>query len=89
VGLCKLNVVVEVLLQPGVPLGDGAIMHVIVEMERQSRWSVRRESVGKLVNGWFAVAGMLLKLNPGICAYIGPRMCTPWNRQKAGLQKTQ
>jgi len=31
------------------------------------------KSVGKLVNGWFAVAGMLLKLTQDCACYIGPR----------------
>jgi len=32
VGLGKLNVAINVLLQPGIALGNGAVMHVVIEI---------------------------------------------------------
>ena len=54
VGLGKLNIAVDVLLQPGIARRDRAVMHVVVEIRvddrnRRQRGEVGREAAERLI----------------------------------------
>ena len=64
--LGKLDVGAHVLLQPGVPLGDGAVMHIVIKVrndegERGQRVEVRGEAGERLVRG----CGDVAEIDPG------------------------
>lgn len=65
VALRKLNIAVEVLLQPRVTLGDGAIVHVVIEIGYDKR--ERRQSCevgGKTGKRLVGARGYIGEINP-------------------------
>jgi hypothetical protein len=52
VGLGKLNVAVDVLLQPGITLGNRAIMHVIVQIRINDGYCGQVGEIGWETGEW-------------------------------------
>lgn len=74
VGVGKLNITINVLLQPGIALRDGSVMHIVIEVrdderERRQRREIRGEAGERLIG----CGGNVGEIDPGrVLARIGP-----------------